>query len=190
MAAESSKLMRLTSIKKTILEVMAKENQPRKPKDIAQKVGLNFSSCMMHILGLKKAGYVSSPEKGYYQITNLGRELLEPKISKEAATSLISPLALEKAFYFYTEINQYSGLHANSLPDFCEKIKHADIRSLEFHLSRKDFERWLESIGDRELAKKMGIIRETEVSGEELRKLVYKATKTRCDELMNLTESP
>ena len=181
--------MRLNPIKKTILEVMAEEIQPRKPKDIAQKVGLNFSSCMMHILGLKKAGYVSSPEKGYYKITDLGRELLKPKVSKEAAASLLSPVAPEKAFYFHTGINKYSGLQANSLPDFCEKLKNADIHSLEFHLSRKDFERWLESIGDLELAKKMGIIRETEVSGEELRRLIYNAIKTRCDVLMTLSSS-
>lgn len=181
--------MRLNPIKKTILEVMAKESQPRKPKDIAQKVGLNFSSCMMHILGLKKAGYVSSPEKGYYQITNLGREILRPKVSKEVAASLLSPVAPEKAFYFYTGINQYSGLHANSLLDFCEKIKSVDINSVEFHLSRKDFERWLESIGDQELAKRLRIIRETGASGEELRKMVYEAAKTRCNELMNLSGS-
>jgi len=176
--------MRLNPIKKTILEVMAEESHPRKPKDIARKVELNFSSCMMHILGLKKAGYVSSPEKGYYQITNLGREILEPKVNKEVAASLLGPLAPEKAFYFYTGVNQYLGLLANSLPDFCKKIKNADIKSVEFHLSRKDFERWLESIGDQEQAKKMGIIRETEASGEELRRLVYEAAKTRCDKLM------
>lgn len=181
--------MRLNPIKKTILEVMAEESRPRKPKDISRKVELNFSSCMMHILGLKKAGYVSSPEKGYYQITNLGREILEPKTSKKVAASLLSPLTPEKTFYFYTGINQYSGLLANSLPDFCEKVKSADINSVEFHLIRKDFERWLENIGDQELAKKMGIIRETEGSGQELRRLVYEAAKTRCDELMNLAKS-
>jgi len=106
---------------------MAEESQPQKPKDIARKTELNFSSCMMHILGLKKAGYVSSPEKGYYQITNLGKEILEPKASKEVAASLLSPLAPEKAFYFYTGINQYSGRLANSLPDFCEKINACEV---------------------------------------------------------------
>jgi len=181
--------MRLNPIKKTILEVMARESRPRKPKDIAKKIGLNFSSCMMHILGLKKAGYVSSPEKGYYQITALGRKILEPKISKELAASLLSPVAPEKAFYFYNGINQYSGLHATSLLDFCEKIKDADVKSVEFHFFRGDFERWLESIGDQELAKKIGVIREKEASGEELRRLVYEAAKTRCNELINLSKS-
>ncbi len=181
--------MHLTPMKKTILEAMAEVNQPGKPKDIAKKVSLNFSSCMMHILGLKKAGYVSSPEKGYYQITNLGKEAIKPKPSKEEATHLLSPLPIEKAFYFYTDVNQYSGIHANSLLEFCEKIKDANTKAIEFHLSRMDFEKWLKSIGDQELAKEMGIIRESAATGEALRRRVYEATKTRCNELINISKS-
>jgi predicted transcriptional regulator len=182
--------MRLNPIKQKILEEMAKEDPPRTPKDIAKKVGLNFSSCMMHLLGLKKAGYIASPDKGHYKITSHGREALKPGISKEEALFLLSPVAPEKAFYFYTGLHQYSGTRADSLCDFCEKIKHADIKSIEFHFSRKDFERWLESLGDRELARKMGAIHMEEASGEKLRKLVYEATKTRCDELTGLSMSP
>jgi len=181
--------MRLTPMKKTILKAMAQESQPRKPKEIAKEVGLSFSSCMMHLLGLKKLGCVSSPEKGYYQITDLGREVLKPKISKEAATFVLNPVASEKAFYFYTGINQYSGLQATSLHDFCNKIKDADIKAIEFHLSRKDFEQWFESIGDQELAKRVGMIREKKVAGEELRRLVYETTKTRYDELITIAKS-
>ncbi|MFP3985540.1 MAG: hypothetical protein ACLFU9_06205 [Candidatus Bathyarchaeia archaeon] len=180
--------MRLNPIKQRILEIMAKESQPKKPKEIARQVGLNFSSCMMHILGLKKAGYVSSPEKGHYQITDLGRQTLKPKASKEVAVAILNPVPTEKTFHFYTGIDQYSGLQATSLCDFCEKIKDVDVKSLEFHLSRKDFEQWLQSIGDQELAEKIGAIRETNASGEELRKLVYKAAKTRCDELINISQ--
>ncbi len=175
--------MRLTSVKKTILEAMAKESKPEKPKDIARRVGLNFSSCMMHILGLKKGGYVSSPEKGYYQITTFGREALKPQVSSEAVVSLFKTVTPEKAFYFYTGMNEYSGLHANSLPDFCEKLKEADVKSVEFHISRKDFENWLESIGDQELAKRIGAVRNAGESGEKLRKIVYEIAKNRCDEL-------
>ena len=85
--------MRLNPIKKRILEAMAEERQPRKPKDIAQKVGLNFSSCMMHILGLKKAGFVASPEKGYYQVTELGKQAVGPTMSKEAAAAAVKNMA-------------------------------------------------------------------------------------------------
>jgi len=181
--------MRLNPIKQRILEAMASEDQPRTPKDIAKKVGLNFSSCMMHILGLKKAGYVSSPTKGHYEITLLGREALKPKVGREEALFLLSPVASEKAFHFYTGLHKYTGMHANSLRDFCEKVKHADVRSIEFHLSRKDFERWFESLGDRELALRVTAIREKEASGEMLRKLVYDAAKSHCDELIALSQS-
>ncbi len=174
--SECTPLMRITPIKKTILEELAKESQPKKPKDIAKKLGLNFSSCMMHILGLKKAGYVSSPKRGYYELTDRGTAALKPKSS-------LTQLSPEKGFYFYTGINQYSGLHANSLLDFCEKLKIADPQSVKFHIARRDFERWLESLGDRELARKLGAIREKGASGEELRRLVYEAAKSRCDEL-------
>lgn len=180
--------MRLTPIKKTVLEALAKESEPRKPKDIAKKVELNFSSCMMHILGLKKAGYVSSPEKGYYQITDYGREALNLKISKEAAASLLNPVPHEKAFHFYTGIDKYSGLYADSILDFSEKVGKVDIKSIEFHFPRKDFEKWIESIGDQELAKRIGTIHETRASGEELRRQIQKAAQTRCNELMSLTK--
>jgi predicted transcriptional regulator len=181
--------MRLNPIKQRILEAMAAEDQPRTPKDIAKEVGLNFSSCMMHILGLKKVGYVSSPTRGHYEITTLGRETLKPKIGKEEALYLLSPVAPERAFHFYTGLHQYTGMQANSLCDFCEKVKNADVKSIEFHLSRKDFERWFESLGDKELARRVGAIREKEASGEKLRKLVYDAAKSHCDELTALSQS-
>jgi predicted transcriptional regulator len=181
--------MRLNPIKQRILEAMANEDQPRTPKDIAKKVGLNFSSCMMHILGLKKAGYVSSPTKGHYEITTLGKETLKPEMGKEEALYLLSPVAPERAFHFYTGLHQYTGMQANSLCDFCEKVKNADVKSIEFHLSRKDFERWFESLGDRELARRVGAIRGKEASGERLRKLVYDAAKSHCDELTALSQS-
>jgi len=181
--------MRLNPIKHRILEAMASEDQPRKPKDIAKKVGLNFSSCMMHILGLKKSGYVSSPTKGHYEVTALGRETLKPKMGKEEALFLLSPVAPERAFHFYTGLNQYTGIQATSLCDFCEKVKHADVKSIEFHLSRQDFERWFESLGDRDLARRVEAIRGKETSGEKLRKLVYDAAKSHCDELTALSRS-
>jgi len=181
--------MHLNPIKKTILEAMIKERQPRKPKYFAAKVGLNFSSCMMHILGLKKAGYVSSPEKGYYQITALGTRILKLRVSKEEATSLLNPVSSEKEFYFHTGINNYSGTHANSLLDFCKKLENVELKSIEFHLFRKDFEQWLKSIGDLELAKKMGIIRKTGTLGEELRRIIHKTAKDRCNELLNLSRT-
>lgn len=175
--------MRLNPVKRKILEEMALRSQPRRPKEIAEKVGVNFSSCMMHILGLKKAGYVSSPIKGYYKITDLGSDVVDIQVGEGEVASILASFGPDKMFYFYTGVDQYSGMRADSLFDFSEKIKDISITSLEFHLVRGDFERWLKSIGDVKLAKKLAAIREKGVSGEELRSLIYEAVKTRHDVL-------
>lgn len=177
--------MRLTPVKRKILKEMASLNQARRPKQIAERVGVNFSSCMMHILGLKKLGYVSSPMKGHYRITDLGREVVDALVNSDKAASILSHFDPDKTFYFYSGIDHYSGLRADSLLDFSEKIKNISVESLEFHLFRKDFENWVKSIGDIALANKLATIREKGLSGEKLRKLVYGAVKTRYNILQD-----
>jgi hypothetical protein len=46
-------------------------------------------------------------------------------------------------FYFMTAIGEYTGRCAVSLCDFLEQIKHVDPQALEFHVSRRDFQRWI-----------------------------------------------
>lgn len=80
----------------------------------------------------------------------------------------------EKAFYFFTSIGNYTGEKAHSLHEFLEKVKEIDIKSLEFHLYRGDFEKWIrEVLGIRELAEKMDEIQKLNLRGETLRTLIY-----------------
>ena len=62
-----------------------------------------------------------------------------------------------------------------------------NMKSIEFHASRRDFELWLDSLGDLELAKIMGIIRRASLAGENLRERVYESVKSRCEELTDLS---
>ena len=83
----------------------------------------------------------------------------------------------EKAFYFFTSIGNYTGEKARSLEEFLEKIKEIDIKSLEFHLYRGDFERWIrEVLGIKELAEKMDEIQKLNLKGETLRTLIYETS--------------
>lgn len=183
--------MDLNPTKKKILEILWQAGRPLKPKEVAKKASLEFPPCMMHLVGLKKSKHVSSPEKGYYTITNHGRQALGfPKMNAKKATELLSPVPLEKAFYFYTGIGKYSGAYATSLPDFCDKIQTINIESIKFHVPRKDFEFWLEGLGDLELAKKISLIREEGVIGEDLRKRIHEIANSRCEELKNLAQMP
>jgi hypothetical protein len=144
---------------------------------------------MMHLLGLIRMGYVNSPQKGLYVLTDEGKKALGiPLLTKEAAKAIIAYAPHDKAFNFYVELNKPLHMHAHSLQDFANKLAKVDIKSLEFHTSRGDFEAWFKSLGDPELANKVAVIKEKKVDGEQLRKMLQDTVEQRCTELMALTE--
>jgi len=176
--------MSITDVKRRVLEVLSKTEKPMKLQDIAEKTGLNVKSSMMHLVRLRKMGYVSMPERNLYSITPLGKQALSlPKIDKKQAENILRMVPIDKAFHFHTGIGQYLGIFATSLSDFCSKIKTVNVKSIEFHVPRKDFESWIESLGDSELARKIGAIRISGLFGENLRQKVYDTVKARFDEL-------
>lgn len=59
------------------------------------------------------------------------------------SSRILRNVAREEAFYFFTSIGNYTGQSASSLEEFLQKIKDMNIKSLEFHLFREDFERWI-----------------------------------------------
>jgi len=173
--------------KKKILEILWEAGKPLKSREVAKQMKLSIPSSTMHLLRLRRAGYVSTPEKGYYAITNLGKEMIGiPSIDKERALDILRTVPLEKAFHFYTETNRYTGVYANSLNDLCNKVQTIDIRSVEFHVPRGDLEFWFHDLGDLELAKRVSLIKGTGLSGEDLRKKVYETVKYRCEELVSI----
>ncbi|MFC1487927.1 hypothetical protein ACFLRN_09620 [Thermoproteota archaeon] len=151
---------------------------------IAEKLGLPSSSSMGYLLGLIKAKYVSVPKKHYYAITSLGKQAIGlPKVDKNLAQKILRTVSLEEAFYFYYDIDQYSGFQATSLNDFVDNINTVNMKCIEFHLNRRDFELWIRSLGDVELSKKLGLLRLSNIYGENLRKKIYETVKSRCEEL-------
>ena len=80
----------------------------------------------------------------------------------------------EKAFYFFTSIGNYTGESASSVEDFLEKVKEIDSKSLEFHLCRRDFEKWIREVwGYEELAEKISKIEKLNPKREQLRAQIY-----------------
>jgi len=81
-------------------------------------------------------------------------------VSNKMATKILRTVPYHNAFYFFTGIGQYSGKFAVSLADFCEKIKRIDIKSVDFHFKRRDFQKWIRTtIGDAYLANEINRIR-------------------------------
>lgn len=182
--------MGLVSAKMKILEKLWEEGQPLRSKDVAQKMNMAVAATTMHLLGLKRGGYVHTPQHGYYAITELGKETIGfPKIDKALAVKILSNVPNNEAFHFYTGVHQYTHVLANSLADFCDKIQKVDVKSVEFHLPRKDFEHWIQGLGDLELTRKLGLIRNMHVHGEDLRTRVYETVKHRLEELKRIAAS-
>jgi len=179
--------MGLVEAKMKILEALWEAGTPMKSKDVAQKVGLGVAAATMHLLGLKKGGHVYTPKHGLYAITELGKEAIGlPKSDKAHAAKILSHVATDKAFHFYTGIHQYTRVIAHSLAEFGDKLQKIDVKSIEFHIPRKDFEHWAHSLGDVELAKRLGVIRNMHLRGEDLRTRVYEAVKHRVEELKHI----
>ncbi|MCS7115473.1 MAG: DUF5752 family protein [Nitrososphaerota archaeon] len=90
----------------------------------------------------------------------------------------------EKAFYFFTSIGNYTGKSASSLSEFMEKINEVDVKSLEFHFYRKDFEKWfIEVLHDEVLAEEIKKLYALNLIGEPLRSHLYKIVSTRLKQL-------
>jgi hypothetical protein len=83
---------------------------------------------------------------------------------------ILKTVPREKAFYFFTSIGNYTGTSASSLKEFMERIGQVDVKSLEFHLYRGDFEKWItEVLQDTELAGEIRRLQKLSLTGNSLR---------------------
>jgi Family of unknown function (DUF5752) len=180
--------MSLSSLKLKLLEHMLLNDKPERAAQIAKESGNDFKPVMMHLIGLTRMGYVSSPEKGLYQIAQKGKQALGiQETTQECAKQLLSKTLQEKAFHFYTDIEKPLNTYAHGLPEFSEKLTKIDTASSEFHLYRNDFQKWFSSLGDTELAKKMALLKETGIRGEQLRTKLLEIIENRCKALSAIT---
>ena len=99
------------------------------------------------------------------------------------AKRMLSEVPKERAFYFYEDIGVYTGRQASSLMQFCSILKDVNVKSIEFHLKRGDFENWIRSLKDTQLASRIANLKGRKLTGETLRTELYTLVKKRVDEL-------
>jgi hypothetical protein len=104
-------------------------------------------------------------------------------VAKGLAERILAPVNPERAFYFYVDIGMPIDAVANSLKDFGEKLKTVEMKSLEFHLGRGDFEKWVYMLGDPELAKSMVKLKGSGFTGPKLRSELVRSVQTRVRQL-------
>jgi hypothetical protein len=96
---------------------------------------------------------------------------------------ILRTVPYEKGFHFYTAPDNFSGETATSLYDFEKKLQVVAADSVNFHLHRGDFQKWIEdTLGDRELAKRVSLVKLT-LPVEDLRKELLAIVQTRITEL-------
>ncbi len=101
-----------------------------------------------------------------------------------SSSRMLRTVMREEAFYFFTSIGNYTGQSAASLDEFLQKIKDMDIKSLEFHLFREDFEKWIDqTLGDSRLADEIRSLRIQKVVGNALRDRLFFVVSRRLKEL-------
>jgi hypothetical protein len=115
----------------------------------------------------------------------------ETPVSKEArflnVARILRELPRNEAFHFFTSIGNYTGKYATSLEDFVRKIKEVDIKSIEFHLYRQDFEKWITGrFEDKELAKEIRNLQEQNLNGELLREKLQAIISKRHEQLKRM----
>jgi len=105
-------------------------------------------------------------------------------LNKKMNSRILRTLPREKAFYFFTSIGNYTGESAVSLKEFVEKINEVNMKSLNFHLYRGDFQKWMaEVLQDKELAEELGKLQKTSLSEDSLRNQLYAVVSRRYNEL-------
>ena len=109
--------------------------------------------------------------------------------TKDLAQKILREVPQYNAFYFFNEINKYSGTHARSLIVFFNKLKRIDRVSIDFHFKRRDFENWIRStVGDTYLANEIAKIKEP-INEEELLEQICQIIEKRLKDLKQLLAS-
>jgi alpha-amylase len=115
-------------------------------------------------------------------------ELEKPEL---AAKRLLRRLPAGMGFTFSYDFVRSSGLSVHSLTEFCSALKTIDVTSIEYHIERGDFERWLSQVvGDEKLADEISKINgsKRKLKGEALRKRLLVATEKRLKQLNKITD--
>ncbi len=98
----------------------------------------------------------------------------------------LTVMPANEPFLFYNGVGEkhFTGVKAWSLKGFLKALQKVNLKSIEFHVKRRDFERWARnSLYDNTLAKQLREIRLSKLKGERLRKGLVKAVRERFAKL-------
>ncbi len=104
------------------------------------------------------------------QVKNGGR--VWPSITVHDNTLVEGTLALptDRPFLFHSGVGQYIGFTANTIEEMASLLSRVEVKSIEYHLYRRDFERWVrETFQANFLARQISELRKQGLRGRKLR---------------------
>lgn len=100
---------------------------------------------------------------------------------------LRAALPREKRFYFHDSRGRFLGVVAANLWEFWQALGTLPLESLEYHLKRGDFARWIDGVlSDHELARQITRLAHRSLTGEALRQALSAVVCQRYEELDSL----
>ena len=106
-----------------------------------------------------------------------------PANNSSSTQRILRTVPDDKAFYFYLGIDRPMNVRANNLNEFLEKLRSVEIDSIEFHLARGDFGRWIDMLGDHTLVQSIGELRGRNLHSSQLRQRLIEITTARINRL-------
>ncbi len=100
-------------------------------------------------------------------------------------------ITANEPFLFHTGSGKeyFTGTMSWSLAGFVQALRTIDVKALDFHASRGDFEPWVEnSLQDRVLSQQLGSAKVTKLRGEELRNMLVTITEKRLKQFRKQTQ--
>jgi alpha-amylase len=114
------------------------------------------------------------------------RELEKPEW---VARRILRLIPSERSFTFFYEFARPTQLTVQSLDEFLSALKTVDVKSIEFHTERGDFERWIRQVvGDDTLADKLRDLTDQGLMGKPLREKMAILVEQRIKELKTLAK--
>lgn len=107
----------------------------------------------------------------------------KPTLDKASASKFLRTVPKNEGLGLYKAQGEFTGKTATSYSTLFVALRSVDIRAINYHFKRRDFEKWVRGIiGDEELARRFGRL-DRELHGEKLRSSMALLVKTRLDEL-------
>ena len=107
-------------------------------------------------------------------------------LDKATLNRIMRTVPKNDGMHFLKGPGEPTGKTATSLTDLASKMGSVDIRSINYHFKRSEFEKWIrDTIGDQELARRLNHVNK-ETHGEKLRSHLINLIRTRLDELKTM----